>query len=200
MNTRTNLQAKATLFIACFTITSILFAGTGLCVDKLIVKDANGQNSVFSVNDVGKITGKVGQIDGLLVPQWTVKNTSGNGRMDFMRGASNGVAQLLFGTLPATLEYQMGMFLDSKLQIRVVGGTQDSTKGITLTSTGDVGIGTTTPTSKMQVAGYLQLATNAGVPASTDCDSSTEYGRMIVDSTAGTSTLFICTPSGWSMK
>lgn len=46
--------------------------------------------------------------------------------------------------------------------------------------------------------GYLQLALTAGVPPSGDCDSSTERGRMKVDSAAGL--LYICRDSGWVAK
>jgi hypothetical protein len=54
---------------------------------------------------------------------------------------------------------------------------------VTVANDGNVGIGTTTPKSTLQVNGYIQLA--LGVPASTDCDESKEMGRMKVDNVNG---------------
>jgi trimeric autotransporter adhesin len=91
-------------------------------------------------------------------PQFIVENNAGNARMDFRRSASNGVSQLLFGTGPlsgGTLDYQIGMFLDSVFQIRV---TNDSTKGIALTTGGNVGIGKTAPAAKLDVAGVVNAS------------------------------------------
>lgn len=65
---------------------------------------------------------------------------------------------------------------------------------------GNVGIGTTTPQSTLQINGYVQLALTSGAPAGTDCDAATEYGRMRVDATAGVSRLYICTADGWIFK
>jgi len=68
-------------------------------------------------------------------------------------------------------------------------------------STGNVGIGTTTPNSKLEItSGYIELDTSSGIPPSADCDNSNEYGRMKVDSTASSSNLYVCTPSGWATK
>ena len=65
---------------------------------------------------------------------------------------------------------------------------------------GNVGIGTTTPNSALQVTGYIQLDTSEGTPPSADCDASDEYGRMKVDSRIVSSNLYVCTPSGWDIK
>ncbi len=65
---------------------------------------------------------------------------------------------------------------------------------------GNVGIGTTTPNSALQVTGYIQLDTSEGTPPSADCDASDEYGRMKVDSRIVSSNLYVCTPSGWAIK
>lgn len=63
---------------------------------------------------------------------------------------------------------------------------------------GNVGVGTSSPNSALQVSGYIQLDTNSTALLSTDCDASDEYGRMIVDSAASSSNLYVCTPNGWA--
>lgn len=64
---------------------------------------------------------------------------------------------------------------------------------------GNVGLGTTTPQSTLQVNGYVQLAlTSDAVPPTTDCDAVSELGRMIVDNVNGF--LYICVDSGWVQK
>lgn len=68
-------------------------------------------------------------------------------------------------------------------------------------SNGNIGIGgVSQPSSKLQIVnGYLQLdVTGGNSPASSDCDSSSEYGRMKVDET--NSLLYICMSSGWVSK
>lgn len=84
---------------------------------------------------------------GSAIPQAIVENASGNARLDVRRGSSTAVSQMLFGT-GAAAEYQLGMFSDSNFQLRSV---PDSTKGITLTPSGSVGVGTTAPTAKLHV-------------------------------------------------
>jgi hypothetical protein len=63
---------------------------------------------------------------------------------------------------------------------------------------GNVGIGTASPQSSLQVEGYVQLALTAGSPPVSDCDEISERGRMKVDNSAGL--LFICVDSGWIAK
>ena len=47
--------------------------------------------------------------------------------------------------------------------------------------------------------GYIKIATTSGnAPANSDCDDSSEYGRMKVDEV--NSLLYICTQSGWVSK
>ena len=66
-------------------------------------------------------------------------------------------------------------------------------------NSGKVGIGTENPKSKLQVNGYIQLATTSGnTPSNSDCDEDTEYGRMKVDEV--NDLLYICTQSGWVSK
>jgi hypothetical protein len=79
-------------------------------------------------------------------------------------------------------------------------GIDDDATGVamTLTSSGNVGIGTATPQSALQVSGYMQLDTVSSPPPTTDCDAASEYGRMKVDPTSGSQRLFVCTAIGWS--
>jgi hypothetical protein len=80
-----------------------------------------------------------------------------------------------------------------------IGGYFTSTSGYGLiVEKGNVGIGTTSPHSRLQVEGYVQLAHTSGSPPSTDCDQAAERGRMKVDPAAGL--LYICVNSGWVAK
>jgi hypothetical protein len=63
---------------------------------------------------------------------------------------------------------------------------------------GDVGIGTTSPQSALQVGGYVQLDVLSAAPPATDCDEASELGRMKVD--VVNDLLYICTNSGWVAK
>ncbi len=72
------------------------------------------------------------------------------------------------------------------------------TGSLEITSTGDVGIGTGLPNSKLQVNGYIQLAVTSGAPPAADCDQVSERGRMTVDSANGL--LYVCVNSGWVAK
>ncbi len=58
-------------------------------------------------------------------------------------------------------------------------------------TTGNVGIGTATPQSKLHVAGIMQLNSVTGTAA--DCDNALEYGRIIYDS----GSMKFCNGSGW---
>ncbi|NBU58525.1 MAG: hypothetical protein EBS23_01860 [Betaproteobacteria bacterium] len=61
-----------------------------------------------------------------------------------------------------------------------------SAEVLTVLQTGNVGIGTTAPSSLLAVAntGYAQfLRDSAGVPVTTDCDAAAEFGRIVIDST-----------------
>ncbi|HLM55878.1 MAG TPA: hypothetical protein VK422_07075, partial [Pyrinomonadaceae bacterium] len=60
---------------------------------------------------------------------------------------------------------------------------------------GNVGIGTTSPQSALQVNGYLQLALTPGAPPAADCDAAAEYGRMKVDAVGVR--VYVCTAAGW---
>jgi hypothetical protein len=139
---------------------SIAMAGSGIfpAYTDFYIWNLTNNNTYLISNMVGVGTlypaSKL-HVVGPTPPQFIVENTSGNGRMDFRRSSSSGVSQLLFGTGPlasGTMDYQMGMFLDSTFQVRVVN---DSSRGIALTAAGNVGIGTTAPTYKLHVAGTV---------------------------------------------
>src|SRR3546814_15544069 len=52
-------------------------------------------------------------------------------------------------------------------------------------TTGNVGIGTSTPHSSLEVNGYVQLDRTTGAPPAADCAADNGRGRMKVDSGAG---------------
>ncbi len=81
------------------------------------------------------------------------------------------------------------------LELKGRNGATANNGQLWLDSSGNVGIGTTSPQSSLQVAGYIQLDLTSGAPSGTDCDAATERGRMKVDNVAGL--LYICMNSGW---
>jgi len=88
----------------------------------------------------------------------------------------------------------MGTFTTTDL--RILTGNDERMR---ITTDGKVGIGTTTPNSKLEVTnGYIELDTSSGTPPSGDCDASNEIGRMIVDSS--NNNLYVCTNNGWQTK
>ena len=77
-------------------------------------------------------------------------------------------------------------------------GMIDDHERMRIDHNGNVGIGTNTPQSTLQVAGYVQLAlTDGDPPPEADCDDSSEYGRMMVDQI--NSNLYICVEDGWNI-
>jgi hypothetical protein len=74
----------------------------------------------------------------------------------------------------------------------------DNAERLRIDSTGNVGIGTATPNSALEVDGYVQLDTLTSAPPATDCDEASERGRMKVD--VVNNLLYICTNSGWISK
>jgi len=76
---------------------------------------------------------------------------------------------------------------------------QNSTNELArITGSGNVGVGTASPVSKLQVkGGYLQVDQNNGAPSASDCNSDTQKGRMMFDSL--NNRLYVCTGAvnGW---
>ena len=69
----------------------------------------------------------------------------------------------------------------------------DSTGRLYIKQNGNVGIGTTSPQSRLHVAdgGYLQAGdNNTGAPPAADCDAAAELGRISIDTT--NNRLYIC--------
>lgn len=69
---------------------------------------------------------------------------------------------------------------------------------LSIEPSGDIGVGTKTPQSALQIVGYTQLDLTAGAPPAADCDHASERGRMKVDSGAGL--LYVCVDAGWMAK
>lgn len=110
--------------------------------------------------------------------------------------------------------YDGDEFLDSAQILAVVDGTPSNNvvpTGLAFKTTatnnpetrmyigpgGQVGIGTTTPKSELQVEGYIQMDTVTVDPPSADCDSDEEAGRIVLRTDLNK--IFICVGEsrGW---
>lgn len=84
----------------------------------------------------------------------------------------------------------------------IFNNVSTNTRTMTLTEDGYVGIGFgngMVPNSRLEVTGgYFELDKSSGMPPASDCDSSSEVGRMKVDSS--NTNLYLCTASGWVIK
>ncbi len=75
----------------------------------------------------------------------------------------------------------------------------NTTERMRISNNGNVGIGTTTPQSTLEVDGYIQLDTVTSAPPAADCNEESECGRMKFDGTSDV--LYICSgASGWVTK
>ena len=75
----------------------------------------------------------------------------------------------------------------------VIGNGADAdnpNNAVTVLKNGNIGIGTSSPVSALQVSGYIQLDTSSGLPPTEDCDSTDEIGRMKLDDT--NRNLYVC--------
>jgi len=72
----------------------------------------------------------------------------------------------------------------------------DGSNGVIYYDDGDVGIGTTSPNSRLEITnGYFELDVSSGIPPTEDCDDIDEIGRMKVDDSSNS--LYVCTSNGW---
>ncbi|MCE2506631.1 MAG: hypothetical protein J4F36_09250 [Nitrosopumilaceae archaeon] len=73
-----------------------------------------------------------------------------------------------------------------------------TTKRLVIDNDGNVGIGTSSPNSLLEINGYIELDTSAGTPPSADCNAADEIGRMKMDS--ANDNLYVCSTNGWQTK
>ena len=75
--------------------------------------------------------------------------------------------------------------------------TSNATERMRITNNGNVGIGTATPKSALQVNGYMQMDVKSDAPPAEDCDNDDEKGRMTLDDSGNQ--LWICNGAsrGW---
>ena len=93
--------------------------------------------------------------------------------------------------------FHIGVQDDGTLTVKSF--TPDATRLLTIEPGGNVGIGTDTPQSALQVSGYLQVDLTSGTPPAGDCDAAAEAGRTKFDDTSDT--VYICSgASGWISK
>jgi len=74
-----------------------------------------------------------------------------------------------------------------------VGITNDA---VVINESGNVGIGTTSPNSPLDVGGYIQVLDQVSGPPVADCNEASEYGRMVVV-TGVSRGLYVCLDNGW---
>ena len=97
------------------------------------------------------------------------------------------------GGVIATIPY--GGAQAGKISIQANYPDQGTPTQLVADTNGNVGVGTATPQSTLQVNGYVQLALTSGAPPATDCDNAAEHGRMKVDAVGVR--IYVCTASGW---
>ena len=101
---------------------------------------------------------------------------------------------------------QGGTSVLTSIGVYISGGTVTSGTSyalITSSTAGNVGIGTSTPQSALQVnSGYIQFPYVSSAPAGTDCDAAAEGGRVTVyDNGGGAAQLYVCDgAAGWVVK
>ena len=102
----------------------------------------------------------------------------------------------LFGNFGNQLGFLIGNLRNAPLRFGVGPGP---TERMRIDVAGNVGVGTTSPQSKLQVDGYIQLDTVTSTPPVADCDEVSEEGRMKFD--PNSDILYICSGvSGWVSK
>ena len=135
-----------------------------------------------------------------------VPQNSGREATLTIEAGSEGSADLQFLSSQGYNHIFFGDAVDPNVGTILYDHTTDSmqfavqgTEKFRISGSGNVGIGTTTPQSSLQVSGYTQLDTVTSAPPSADCDAATEEGRMKFDAT--NDLLYICSGvSGWVSK
>ncbi len=91
------------------------------------------------------------------------------------------------------------LFSDSEPDYFAIQDETQRLNRVVIDSEGNVGIGTSTPNSRLEVAaGYFELPTSDGIPPASDCDQPAEVGRMTMDSFSAA--LYVCSARGWVRK
>ena len=177
----TTLYANNTAFMTLLT-TGKIGVGTTSPGDRLQVSFTNTAavptSSLTSAVGAGITVHNTDAAAGYAGIQFITKTSSGNGALIALEQGSS--------------------FNDGSLVFRIRNGPSSSHEALRLQANGNVGIGTTTPQSSLQVNGYVQLGLTTGAPPAADCDAVAELGRMKVDTAA--SLLYICMDSGWVSK
>jgi hypothetical protein len=163
--------------------------------------------AIYTISDDRVLNFLVGGlVDGGQYGLVTFENTNSAGDLKmYLRASSTNESALVFDNdvgpgwwEDLTPEYASKIYRPANSQDLVVNVSGIGDVMTFDSGTGNVGIGTASPQSSLQVDGYVQLALTSGSPPSSDCDEVSERGRMKIDNSAGL--LFICADSGWITK
>lgn len=181
--TYTANPTSTTINLALTSIANLEHAGAGT------INDARGlDGSVFLSG-----SGNIGSAYGLMADVYLLGSSSGN--------ITNGYAGY-FGIDDAglgTISNGYGVYINDIKATNDYGIYQESANDDNYFA-GNVGVGTKTPTSLLQVGkdGYLQFSkTSAGRPVAADCEKDNQRGRLVLDTNKNR--LYICNGSarGW---
>ncbi len=163
----------------------------------------NNRALVFKVNNTERMrisnNGGVG-----------IGTTSPSGKLHVQGGPVNivnpgqGNVLLNLGSERAWVFKQFGTGQSAALELTAAEANNNN-KDFLINTTGEVGIGTTDPQSKLHVVGgYLQIQTvTDNPPPDSDCDSPTENGRMVIrldTNPVNNGKLYICANNVWKIK